>query len=139
MVKAASANGWIDEVRVAMEILTGIRRAGADMNNVPRQRRGPLVKGDRMKSPGMHPQAAGERKFHDQRMVQADFSQAPFTIAWGVICACAFACKHCRANAQHVSHPNQLNTQERQKADRPPGSLWQPNPDFHRRRPDDSP
>lgn len=31
MVKAASANGWIDEERVAMEILTGIRRAGADM------------------------------------------------------------------------------------------------------------
>jgi porphobilinogen synthase len=31
MVKAASAKGWIDERRVAMEILTGIKRAGADM------------------------------------------------------------------------------------------------------------
>jgi porphobilinogen synthase len=31
MVKAAAANGWIDEQRVAMEILTSIRRAGADM------------------------------------------------------------------------------------------------------------
>jgi porphobilinogen synthase len=31
MVKAAAANGWIDEERVAMEILTSIRRAGADM------------------------------------------------------------------------------------------------------------
>jgi porphobilinogen synthase len=31
MVKAAAANGWIDERRVAMEILTGIKRAGADM------------------------------------------------------------------------------------------------------------
>lgn len=31
MVKAASANGWLDEDRVVMEILTGIRRAGADM------------------------------------------------------------------------------------------------------------
>ncbi len=30
MVKAAAANGWIDERRVALEILTGIRRAGAD-------------------------------------------------------------------------------------------------------------
>ncbi|GCE13104.1 porphobilinogen synthase [Tengunoibacter tsumagoiensis] len=31
MVKAAAQNGWIDEQRVALEILTGIRRAGADM------------------------------------------------------------------------------------------------------------
>ncbi len=31
MVKAAAANGWLDEERVAMEILTGIRRAGADL------------------------------------------------------------------------------------------------------------
>jgi porphobilinogen synthase len=31
MVKAAAAIGWIDERRVAMEILTGIKRAGADM------------------------------------------------------------------------------------------------------------
>jgi porphobilinogen synthase len=31
MVKAAAANGWIDERRIAMEILTGIKRAGADM------------------------------------------------------------------------------------------------------------
>lgn len=31
MIKAAAHNGWIDERRVTMEILTGIRRAGADM------------------------------------------------------------------------------------------------------------
>jgi porphobilinogen synthase len=31
MVKAAGRNGWIDEERVMMELLTGIRRAGADM------------------------------------------------------------------------------------------------------------
>ena len=30
MVKAAAANGWIDERRAVMEILTGIVRAGAD-------------------------------------------------------------------------------------------------------------
>ena len=30
MVKAAAANGWIDERRIALEILTGILRAGAD-------------------------------------------------------------------------------------------------------------
>jgi porphobilinogen synthase len=31
MVKAAAARGWIDERRIVMEILTSIRRAGADM------------------------------------------------------------------------------------------------------------
>src|SRR4249919_1865135 len=31
MVKAAAQNGWMDERRVVLEILTGIRRAGADM------------------------------------------------------------------------------------------------------------
>ena len=31
MVKAAAQNGWIDERRVVLEIVTGIRRAGADM------------------------------------------------------------------------------------------------------------
>jgi porphobilinogen synthase len=31
MIKAAAANGWIDEPRVMLETLTGIARAGADM------------------------------------------------------------------------------------------------------------
>ena len=31
MVKAAAANGWVDEQRVALELLTSIKRAGADM------------------------------------------------------------------------------------------------------------
>lgn len=31
MVKAAAANGWLDERKVALEILTGIKRSGADM------------------------------------------------------------------------------------------------------------
>ena len=31
MVKAAARNGWMDEKRVVLEILTGIQRAGADI------------------------------------------------------------------------------------------------------------
>lgn len=31
MVKAAAANGWIDEQQIVMELLTSIKRAGADM------------------------------------------------------------------------------------------------------------
>lgn len=31
MVKAAAVNGWLDERKVVLETLTGIRRAGADL------------------------------------------------------------------------------------------------------------
>ena len=31
MVKAAGANGWLDERRITLEILTAIKRAGADI------------------------------------------------------------------------------------------------------------
>ncbi|MBA2287342.1 MAG: porphobilinogen synthase, partial [Ktedonobacteraceae bacterium] len=31
MIKAAALNGWIDERRVTMEVLTGLHRAGADI------------------------------------------------------------------------------------------------------------
>jgi porphobilinogen synthase len=31
MVKAAAANGWMDEARTVLEILTGMKRAGADL------------------------------------------------------------------------------------------------------------
>ena len=30
MIKAAAANGWVDEKTVALESLTAIKRAGAD-------------------------------------------------------------------------------------------------------------
>jgi radical SAM protein len=58
------------------------------------------------------PQAAQERQYHNQRMVHADFDQAPFTIAWEVTRACAYACVHCRADAQHQRHPEELTTGE---------------------------
>lgn len=56
--------------------------------------------------------AAKERTYHDQRMSHADFDLAPFTIAWEVTRACAFACKHCRADAQHSRDPRELTTEE---------------------------
>ena len=58
------------------------------------------------------PRAASERSFHNERMVQADFNMAPFTIAWEVTRACAYACVHCRADAMHTPDPNELNTEE---------------------------
>ena len=58
------------------------------------------------------PRAAAERQLHDRHMTEADFDQAPFTIAWEVTRACAFACVHCRADAQHTRDPNELTTEE---------------------------
>jgi radical SAM protein len=45
-------------------------------------------------------------------MLQADFSRAPFTIAWEVTRACAYACVHCRADAQHQRDPDELDHEE---------------------------
>jgi radical SAM protein len=56
--------------------------------------------------------AAQERSYHDRRMVVSDFNQAPFVIAWEVTHACAFACVHCRADAQRKRHPDELTTEE---------------------------
>lgn len=56
--------------------------------------------------------AASERSFHNERMVHADFNLAPFTIAWEVTRACAYACVHCRADAMHTPDPNELKTDE---------------------------
>ena len=62
--------------------------------------------------PSLAPQAAAERQLHDHHMLEADFDQAPFTIAWEVTRACAFACVHCRADAQHTRHPEELTREE---------------------------
>ncbi|HID34909.1 MAG TPA: radical SAM protein, partial [Anaerolineae bacterium] len=56
--------------------------------------------------------ASTERSYHDRRMIHADFDQAPFTIAWEVTRACAYACVHCRADAQPQRHPLELTTEE---------------------------
>ncbi|GMR10313.1 MAG: TIGR04053 family radical SAM/SPASM domain-containing protein [Anaerolineae bacterium] len=65
-----------------------------------------------MTQPNLSSQAAKERTYHDQRMEVADFDQAPFTIAWEVTRACAFACVHCRADAIPQRDPLELTTEE---------------------------
>ena len=62
--------------------------------------------------PTLAPRAAAERQLHDRHMLEADFDLAPFTIAWEVTRACAFACVHCRADAQHTRDPRELTTEE---------------------------
>ena len=58
------------------------------------------------------PRALAERRAHDARMAEVDFDLAPFTIAWEVTRACAFACRHCRAEAQPRPDPSELKTDE---------------------------
>jgi AdoMet-dependent heme synthase len=65
-----------------------------------------------MSMENLAPRAAAERSMHNERMVHADFNMAPFTIAWEVTRACAYACVHCRADAMHTPDPNELNTKE---------------------------
>ncbi len=60
----------------------------------------------------LSPQAQAERNYQNQRMTHVDFDQAPFTIAWEVTRACAYACVHCRADAQHHRDPRELTTDE---------------------------
>ncbi|GAB4453849.1 MAG: TIGR04053 family radical SAM/SPASM domain-containing protein [Anaerolineales bacterium] len=56
--------------------------------------------------------AAAERRYQNERMIHVDFDLAPFTIAWEVTRACAYACVHCRADAQHHRDPRELSSGE---------------------------
>ncbi|GAB2700194.1 TIGR04053 family radical SAM/SPASM domain-containing protein [Thalassiella azotivora] len=53
-----------------------------------------------------------ERRERDSWLSGTDFDRAPFTIAWEVTRACAFACVHCRADAQSRRDPAELTTEE---------------------------
>ena len=56
--------------------------------------------------------AGAERRSHDQRLAVVDFDLSPFTIAWELTRACAFACRHCRAEAQPQRDGRELTTDE---------------------------
>ena len=59
------------------------------------------------------PAAREAREERDQRMeMMHNFDESPYTIAWEVTRACAYACAHCRADAQHKRDPRELNTEE---------------------------
>lgn len=66
---------------------------------------------DRRRS-AREPQAFAQRRAHDARLAEVDFDRAPFTIAWEITRACAFACRHCRAEAQPRRDPRELTTGE---------------------------
>ena len=80
MIKAAAANGWIDERRIVLETLTGIKRAGADMiltYHAPRcgeMATGRLKKGI---SPIKLPSEKGDKSNKGPRRVQMVSSVSP--------------------------------------------------------------
>jgi AdoMet-dependent heme synthase len=56
--------------------------------------------------------AHAARVERDGMMATVDFDLAPFTIAWELTRACAYACAHCRADAQPRRDPRELDTSE---------------------------
>ncbi|MFN8074170.1 MAG: radical SAM protein [Kineosporiaceae bacterium] len=60
----------------------------------------------------MGPTSTRQRADRDSWLRGTDFDRAPFTIAWEVTRACAFACLHCRADAQPRRAPGELTTDE---------------------------
>jgi radical SAM protein len=60
----------------------------------------------------MESAAEAARVERDRRLASLDFDRAPFTIAWEVTRACAYACAHCRADAQPRRHPGELTSVE---------------------------
>jgi radical SAM protein len=57
-------------------------------------------------------EATTARAERDRRLAALDFDRAPFTIAWELTRACAYACAHCRAEAEARRDPNELDTEE---------------------------
>lgn len=64
---------------------------------------------------GLAPGAVEARSDRDGWLSRMDFDKSPFTIAWEVTRACAYACFHCRADAQHKRDPRELSTEEGRK------------------------
>jgi radical SAM protein len=59
--------------------------------------------------------AGSARAERDAWLAALDYDRAPFTIAWELTRACAYACKHCRATAQPRRHPHELTTAEAER------------------------
>lgn len=65
-----------------------------------------------LSAPQLSGAARAARSKRDARLKQTDFDCAPFTIAWEVTRACAYACLHCRADAQPRRDPRELGTED---------------------------
>jgi radical SAM protein len=75
-----------------------------------------LTPDDRDSSPaakaGLSRDARAVRGERDAWLAALDFDRAPFTIAWELTRACAYSCRHCRADAQPRRDAEELDTTE---------------------------
>jgi len=62
-------------------------------------------------TPGDRSDSAVQRD-RTTRFRDIDLNRSPFTVAWEITRACAFACVHCRAEAQPKRDPRELDTEE---------------------------
>lgn len=46
------------------------------------------------------------------RTIKHDLNDKPFIVIWETTRACQLVCQHCRADAQHRAHPDQLTTEQ---------------------------
>lgn len=60
----------------------------------------------------MRPTARAARRERDGWLAALDYDRAPFAIAWELTRSCAYACAHCRADAQPRRDPRELSTEE---------------------------
>lgn len=58
------------------------------------------------------PAVAKVAREREARLKDFDPDRSPFTVAWEITRACAFACLHCRAEAQPARDPKELSTEE---------------------------
>ena len=63
-----------------------------------------------------------------------NFDETPFLAIWEITQSCDLACKHCRAAAQPIAHPDELTTAEGKARDRPDRRDGRANLCIHRRR-----
>ncbi|MCA0436058.1 MAG: TIGR04053 family radical SAM/SPASM domain-containing protein [Actinobacteria bacterium] len=59
-----------------------------------------------------HPSAAHPNEDRAVRHLHHDAGDRPMIVIWETTRACQLVCKHCRADAQKVAHPEQLSTEQ---------------------------
>ena len=59
-----------------------------------------------------HPHAISDAAPPARMPFSVDFRQAPLLVIWEVTRACALACRHCRASAIDLRHPDELTLEE---------------------------
>jgi len=65
---------------------------------------------------------------HAHRTMALDYSKNPLIVYWEMTQACALACRHCRAEAVAIAHPNQLTHEESKSLLRQIASFDKPLP-----------